>query len=137
MHIKKAEDIFHLVNVTTHPPIIVIAPDMRCHSVICSCHAEGDNHLQFQLDNSEIWNYEDLICYDPAYDGAVTAVRIYNKDGYKPTADLAFAFGGMITIEWDRCDLREIFMPGINAYTLMYDTRCVRPFTDWVKPKED
>ena len=137
MNIKMAEDIFYKVNVTMHPPIIVIAPDNKAHHVVASCHADEDNHLQFQLDNSEIWNYEDLICYNPAYDGAVTAVRIYLKDGYQPMADLAFAFGGMITIEWDRIDLRDMFIPGINAYTLMYDTRCVRPFTDWVKPKED
>lgn len=136
MHIKKAEDIkLHLE--WLHPKVI-IPETLHVQNIIASTKDEN-NRLMFMVNDGNGTKYypEDLICYDPAYDGAVTAVRIYNKDGYNPTADLAFAFGGMITIEWDRCDLREIFMPGINAYTLMYDTRCVRPFTDWVKPKED
>ncbi|MCM1224635.1 MAG: hypothetical protein NC548_60330 [Lachnospiraceae bacterium] len=136
MNIKKAEDIKCMVNRAMHTPIKVVTPDMKVHTVSASCSAAGDNHLQFELDNFEIYNYEDLICYDPMYDGAVTAVRIYLKDHYKPMADLAFAYGGTFTFEWDRCDIREMFMPGITAYTLMYDTRCSRPFTDWIKPKE-
>lgn len=137
MKFKKAEDIRYRVNCTMHDPITVIAPDMKCHKVIASCRAIDSNHMQFQLDNSEIYNYEDLICYDPAYDGAVVAARIYLQDGYKPMAELAFAFGGTFTFEWDRCDIRDMFMSGITAYTLMYDTRCNRPFTDWIKPNED
>lgn len=56
----------------------------------------------------------------------VYAVRIFNKDGYKPMAELAFGEGGKptgetITIEWDNIDERNKYV--INAYTFIYDER--------------
>lgn len=69
--------------------------------------------------------------YDPTREGIVVAIRIYYaENGFTPMADLAFAFGGKITIEWDVPAEREVYEAGINAYTLYYDERPKREFKD-------
>lgn len=68
--------------------------------------------------------------YNPMTHGAVTAIRIFNEDGYKPMAELLFAFGGSRIIRWDIAENREEYAAGINAYTLMYDERIHHPFDD-------
>lgn len=134
MNIKKAEDLCYMLDRTMHTPIHGIADGKKIHIVSFNQTPEG---ISFITEDNHSIDYKDVICYDPMYDGAITSIRIYLKDGYQPMAELAFAFGGTFTFEWDRCDFREMFMSGINAYTLMYDTRCNRPFTDWVKSKEE
>lgn len=64
-----------------------------------------------------------LKAYDPTINGAVVAIRIYLKDYHSPMAELAFAFGGTVTIEWDNVIQRKKYESGINAYTLIFDTR--------------
>lgn len=135
MKLATAEDLSVYVNLRMHRPLKVITPDRKVKSVI-SAHHDPDlnNKIVFTTDDEQRYPYEDLIYYRPEFDGAVTAVKIYLKDGYKPMAKLAFAFGGIFVFEWDRCDIREIFESGINAYTIFYDERTERPFSDWIKP---
>lgn len=75
--------------------------------------------------------------YYPPRDGAVNAIRIFYADGtLTPMAELAFAFGGKVTVRWDMPLEREVYAPGINCYTVIYDERPKRPdFNDWVKQK--
>ena len=74
--------------------------------------------------------------YDPMTDGAIIAIRIYLQNGYQPMAELAFAFGGKVTIRWDDVIMRNKYAPGINAYTLMFDERTrFTKFEDHVKTK--
>jgi hypothetical protein len=75
--------------------------------------------------------------YHPARDGAVNAIRIFYADGtLTPMAELAFAFGGKVTVRWNMPLEREVYAPGITAYTIIYDERPKRPdFNDWVKQK--
>ena len=61
--------------------------------------------------------------YTPERDGAITAIRIYLRNGYQPMAILLPAFGGSYHIHWDSVDEREPFLKGINAYTVFYDER--------------
>ena len=70
--------------------------------------------------------------YDPMTHGAIIAVHIYLEDGYKPMAELAFAFGGTETIHWDDIKEREAYMEGINTYTIMCDDRAKFPFEKYV-----
>lgn len=72
----------------------------------------------------------DMEVYNPTMHGLVTAIRIFNEDGYKPMAELIFAFGGSRIIRWDIVENREEYAAGINAYTLMYDERAKRPFDE-------
>ena len=58
----------------------------------------------------------------------VYAIRIFNKDGYKPMAELAFGEGGKPTgetviIPWD--DIAERSKYVINAYTCVWDERYI------------
>ena len=53
---------------------------------------------------------------------AVNAVRIY-WDGLTPMADLKFAYGEPVTIQWNDAEERAKYADGINAYTLIYDER--------------
>lgn len=64
--------------------------------------------------------------YTPERDGAITAVHIHLKDGYKPMATLLPAFGGRYLIHWDSVIEREPFLKGINAYTIFFDERAKR-----------
>lgn len=75
--------------------------------------------------------------YNPARDGAVNAIRIFYADGtITPMAELAFAFGDKVIIQWDLPSERDAYDSGINAYTVIYDERPKRPdFNDWVKQK--
>ena len=52
--------------------------------------------------------------YNPMTHGAIIAVHIYLEDGYKPMAELAFAFGGTETIHWDDVEEREPYLKGIT-----------------------
>lgn len=70
--------------------------------------------------------------YNPMIHGVVTAIHIYLEDGYKPMAELAFAFGGTETIHWDDIKEREAYMEGINAYTIMCDDRAKFSFEKYV-----
>jgi hypothetical protein len=73
--------------------------------------------------------------YEPSKDGAVTAIRIYYKNDRTPMADLAFAFGGMVTIEWTNPAQRDIFKIGMNGYTLIFDEREKADFISFVLSK--
>ncbi len=53
---------------------------------------------------------------------AVNAIRIY-WDGITPMADLKFAYGEPVTIQWNDAKERAKYANGINAYTLIYDER--------------
>ena len=72
--------------------------------------------------------------YNPTIHGAVVAIRIYFMDDRNPMADLAFAFGGTVTIEWTNVTQREKYSKGITGYTLIYDLRPKDSFSAWVKP---
>lgn len=62
----------------------------------------------------------------------ILAVRIYFiKDDSTPMADLKFSDGVMETIEWTNVKQREEFLQYINGYTLFYDERPKRDFTEW------
>lgn len=73
--------------------------------------------------------------YDPPKDGAITAIRIYFMHDRIPMADLAFAFGGMATIEWTNVVQRENYKSGINGYTYVFDEREKPDFNSFVKQK--
>lgn len=68
------------------------------------------------------WNPMD---YDPAEHGVIVAMRIFTDwdNMCTPTAELAFAYGGTFVCQWNRADIREIFLKGIDSYTLIYDER--------------
>ena len=63
--------------------------------------------------------------YEVTKHGAVTAIHLYMDEcSGAPLADLAFAFGGAVSgVMWDMVDERNLYMPGINSYTLVYDDR--------------
>lgn len=73
--------------------------------------------------------------YDSRIHGAVIAIYIYLEDGYKPMAELIFAFGGAEIIHWDDIKEREAYMKGINAYTIMCNDRAKFPFEKYVVVK--
>lgn len=77
------------------------------------------------------------IKYNPMIHGAVTAIHIWLDNGYKPMAELAFAFGGTKVINWDNVSERKKYKDGITAYTIMYDERAESvPFENYVIVKE-
>lgn len=53
---------------------------------------------------------------------AVNAIRIY-WNGIIPMAELKFAYGDNVTIQWNNDEERAKYADGINAYTLFYDER--------------
>ena len=73
--------------------------------------------------------------YDPMVHGAINAMRIWNKDGYEPWAELAFAYGGSVQCEWDLISNQEKYASGINSYTIIYDERIAQfgDFQSWIK----
>lgn len=74
--------------------------------------------------------------YEPTYDGAVIAIRIYYRQNRAvPMADLIFAYGGMETIEWTNVEQRNEYMKGINGYTFIFDERSSRRFEDFLRKK--
>lgn len=76
--------------------------------------------------------------YNPRKDGAVVAIRIFNEHGKVfPKAELAFAFGGIDTIEWTDQSQRAPYIAGINGYTFILDERERREFKDFVKPRHE
>lgn len=134
MKLACANNLFDMENYPNHPEISVITPDMKILRVKFSY--KQDDTIVFHLENDTEYPYTELGYYDPRYDGIIDAIRIYNRDGYQPTATLSFAFGGSFTFPWDRVDFRRMFNRGINAYTIMYDTRICRPFTEMLHPYE-
>ncbi len=75
--------------------------------------------------------------YDPNTSGVIVAMRIfYAENGFTPMAELVFAFGRSKTIRWDVIEENEIYLPGINAYTLIYDERPKKEFNEWKHPNE-
>ena len=68
----------------------------------------------------------------------VYAVKIYEENGYKPMAELAFGDGGRptgetIIIHWDDINERNKYV--INAYTFIWDTRFIpthKTFEDFI-----
>lgn len=82
----------------------------------------------------------DPMDYDPAKHGVVVAMRIFIDwdEMCTPTAELAFAFGGTFVCPWNRADIREVFLKGINCYTLIYDERLNgTPFEKHIVKLED
>lgn len=78
----------------------------------------------------------EMMNYNPTKDGAVVAIRIYEKEDATPLAELAFAFGGSTVIEWTNVTHRNRFKSGINGYTFIFDERVnPRRFEDFLKPK--
>ena len=71
--------------------------------------------------------------YDVSRDGVISAVRIYYKNGSTPYADLALAYGSMVTIQWTSVEQRREYMSGINGYTLFYDEREKAEFDTFIK----
>lgn len=91
---------------------------------------------RYYLDDRIVHFDRKISNYDPGFNDFVEAIHIWLKDGYKPMADLAFAFGGTETIEWDNVDARAKYQCGINAYTIMYDDRTNLPFEAHVRERE-
>lgn len=64
--------------------------------------------------------------YNPAVHGVITAIEIQpTDDPNKPSAMLAFAFGGKVVVDWTEEGVKE-YLPGINGYTMFYDLRARR-----------
>lgn len=136
MKLRNAEEIVHCMDACKFVSFKVFDPEGKIHSVMSYNRDENDK-IHFELDNGGTYLYNDLGYYDPLIDGAVTAIRIANRDGHQPIATLTFAFGGSFSFEWDRLDLREFFSKGITAYTFFYDTRAMTSFKSWVKDSEE
>lgn len=130
MKLQNAKNLITQLCMFPNHKVNVITPDGKVRSIdFHSIDVAGD--ITFQIDDIT-YNYRDLGYYDPCVDGAVNAIRIYNRNGYQPVATLAFAFGDTFTFDWDRCDIREMFAQGITAYTVFYDTRLCQAFTSWI-----
>jgi hypothetical protein len=71
--------------------------------------------------------------YEPSKNGVITAIRIYYLNDRTPMAQLVFAFGGTVTIEWTNPEQRNIFKDGINGYTLFFDEREKADFESFIK----
>lgn len=62
--------------------------------------------------------------YNVNEQGVITAIRIfYKEDGVTPMAELVFALGGSVTIEWTNAKIRKEYEKGINGYTFFFDER--------------
>ena len=94
----------------------------------------GGGSLLFNL--SELEHAEEP--YDPRKHGAVVAIRIFmdEEKNISPLAELAFAYGGTAVIDWVNPVQREKYMSGINGYTLIYDERPKRAFSEWITREE-
>lgn len=93
----------------------------------------GGGSLLFDL--SELAHAEEP--YDPRKHGAVEAIRIFmdEEKHISPMAELAFAYGGTVVIDWVNPVHRQRYMSGISGYTLIYDERPRREFKDWIKER--
>ena len=71
--------------------------------------------------------------YDVKKDGAVVAIRIFvGENGLTPMAEIkCYNCTETMIVRWDEVATREMFMPGITAYTLWYDERPKRDFKEW------
>lgn len=70
--------------------------------------------------------------YDVNKTGVVIAVRIFFKRGsFNPYAELVFAFGGSVIVNWANTEETKQYSEGINCYTLFYDERPKRAFSEW------
>ncbi len=75
--------------------------------------------------------------YEPSKDGAITAIRIFYENDRTSMAELAFAFGGTVVIEWTNVDQRNTYKKGINGYTFVFDEREKGDFNSFVKQKHN
>lgn len=72
------------------------------------------------------------INYTPDKFGAVVALRVFTVS-CSPYAELAFAFGGTVTIPFDDCNIRKPYLAGINSYTVLFDERTEnKTFADFI-----
>ena len=65
------------------------------------------------------------------YTQGVLAIRIYYGLNNTPMADLKMADGVVETIQWTDVKQRKQFESGINGYTLIYDERPKREWSEW------
>ena len=64
--------------------------------------------------------------YNPTVHGVITAIEIQpTNNPVKPSAMLAFAFGGKVVVDWTEEGVKD-YLPGINGYTMFYDLRARR-----------
>lgn len=81
----------------------------------------------------KIYRHEE-INYSPDKFGVIESIHIFLKHGYRPMATLTFCFGGVVTIPWDRIDIKDKYKEGINAYTIIYDDRAKKaPFINRIR----
>ena len=76
---------------------------------------------------------------DTGFVNGVLAVRIYFADGdasRTPMADLVMTDHSVETICWVNVEDRKKFEAGINGYTLIYDERPKRDWSEWL-PLQD
>lgn len=66
------------------------------------------------------------------YTQGVVAIRIYYGLNNTPMADLKMADGVVETIQWTDAKQRKQFESGINGYTLIYDERPKREWSEWL-----
>lgn len=62
----------------------------------------------------------------------VLAIRIYYGLNHTPMADLYMGDGVVETIQWTDVDQRKKFLKRINGYTLIYDERPKREWSEWL-----
>lgn len=62
----------------------------------------------------------------------VLAIRIYYGLNNTPMADLYMVDGVVETIQWTDVKQREEFAKGINGYTLIYDERPKKEWSEWL-----
>ena len=67
----------------------------------------------------------------PKKELVIIAIRIYYENGYIPKADIISADGKLETITWTNVEERKILDGRINGYTLIYDERPKRPWSEW------
>lgn len=66
------------------------------------------------------------------FERGVIAIRIYYGLNNTPMADLRMSDGVIETIQWTDVKQRKQFESGINGYTLIYDERPKREWSEWM-----
>lgn len=83
--------------------------------------------ISFEDIKKVAWDFGNISCnysYSPSKDGVVVAARLFFAPNHiTPMAELIFAFGGSVTIEWANENQRKEYEAGINAYTIFFDER--------------
>lgn len=65
------------------------------------------------------------------FERSVIAIRIYYGLNNTPMADLRMSDGVIETIQWTDVKQRKQFESSINGYTLIYDERPKREWSEW------